>query len=35
MQCVAYPSDNWITCTGGKNTRVYLFSYFDLKKSAC
>lgn len=25
MQCVAYPSDNWITCTGGKNARVYLF----------
>ncbi|MGH7042026.1 MAG: hypothetical protein ACREFY_07840, partial [Acetobacteraceae bacterium] len=25
MQCVAYPPDKWITCTGGKNARVYLF----------
>jgi predicted Ser/Thr protein kinase len=25
MQCVAYGSDNWITCTGGHNARVYLY----------
>ena len=25
MHCQAYGSDNWITCTGGNNARVYLF----------
>ena len=25
MQCAAYGSDNWITCTGGNNARVYLY----------
>jgi serine/threonine kinase PknH len=25
MQCAAYGSDNWITCTGGRNARVYLY----------
>jgi serine/threonine kinase PknH len=25
MECAAYGFDNWITCTGGKNARVYLF----------
>jgi serine/threonine kinase PknH len=25
LQCAAYGSDNWITCAGGKNARVYLF----------
>ena len=25
MQCVAYGTDTWITCTGGNNARVYLF----------
>lgn len=25
MECVAYPRDNWITCTGGNNARVYLY----------
>lgn len=25
MQCAAYGSDNWITCTGGKNAQVYLY----------
>jgi hypothetical protein len=26
MQCAAFGSDNWITCTGGKNARVYVTS---------
>ncbi|MBJ7341864.1 MAG: serine/threonine protein kinase [Mycolicibacterium sp.] len=25
MQCAAFGSDNWITCTGGRNARVYIF----------
>ncbi|ORW32722.1 serine/threonine protein kinase [Mycobacterium paraense] len=25
MQCAAYGSDNWITCTGGHGARVYLY----------
>ncbi|MCV7176171.1 serine/threonine-protein kinase [Mycolicibacterium sphagni] len=25
MQCVADGADNWITCTGGNNARVYLY----------
>jgi serine/threonine-protein kinase len=25
MQCAAYGSDNWITCAGGNNARVYLY----------
>lgn len=25
MQCVAYGSDNWVTCTGGRSARVYLY----------
>lgn len=25
MRCAAYGSDNWITCTGGNNARVYLY----------
>lgn len=25
MQCAAYGSDNWITCTGGHDARVYLY----------
>jgi serine/threonine-protein kinase len=25
VQCVAVGSDNWITCTGGNNARVYLY----------
>ena len=25
MQCAAYGSDNWITCSGGNNARVYLY----------
>jgi serine/threonine kinase PknH len=25
MHCMAYGSDNWITCTGGHNARVYLY----------
>jgi serine/threonine-protein kinase len=25
MQCEAYGSDNWITCTGGHDARVYLY----------
>jgi serine/threonine-protein kinase len=25
MHCVAYEFDNWITCTGGNNARVYLY----------
>jgi predicted Ser/Thr protein kinase len=25
LQCAAYGSDNWITCAGGNNARVYLF----------
>jgi serine/threonine-protein kinase len=25
MECVASGTDNWITCTGGNNARVYLY----------
>ena len=25
MQCQQYTGDNWITCTGGKSARVYLW----------
>jgi hypothetical protein len=25
MHCAASGSDNWITCTGGNNARVYLY----------
>ncbi|SBS79022.1 Serine/threonine protein kinase [uncultured Mycobacterium sp.] len=25
VQCQQYPGDNWITCTGGNNARVYLW----------
>ncbi len=25
MECAAYGSDNWITCTGGNNARVFLY----------
>jgi len=25
MQCASYGSENWITCTGGRNARVYLY----------
>ena len=25
IQCAAYGSDNWITCTGGNNARIYLY----------
>jgi serine/threonine-protein kinase len=25
MDCAAYGSDNWVTCTGGSNARVYLY----------
>jgi hypothetical protein len=25
MQCAAYGSENWITCTGGNNARTYLY----------
>jgi serine/threonine protein kinase len=25
MQCAAYGTDNWITCSGGNNARVYLY----------
>ncbi|MCV7229075.1 serine/threonine-protein kinase [Mycolicibacterium komossense] len=25
MQCAAYGSDGWITCTGGRNAKVYLY----------
>jgi serine/threonine-protein kinase len=25
MQCAASGADNWITCTGGNNARVYLY----------
>jgi serine/threonine-protein kinase len=25
MQCAAVGTDNWITCTGGNNARVYLY----------
>jgi serine/threonine-protein kinase len=25
MQCMAYGSDNWLTCTGGEDARVYLY----------
>jgi serine/threonine protein kinase len=25
MQCQQFPGDNWITCTGGTNARVYLW----------
>lgn len=25
MQCVAYGPENWVTCTGGRSARVYLY----------
>ena len=25
MECARYGADDWVTCTGGKNARVYIY----------